>query len=143
MRRLVYTSIATIPMSDTDIGALMRRCQYHNAIHRLTGILLHKDMAFMQLIEGSEDAVDQLMCNIHQDPRHLSITMLTNERVTERQFGSRQMQYERIDDQTVKRVPEYSPFMDMALTDPHFREHPDQALELVSIFRQLSYRKFR
>jgi hypothetical protein len=40
MRQLIYTSLATAPLSDNDILDLLKEAQSNNSKHNITGILI-------------------------------------------------------------------------------------------------------
>lgn len=48
----------------------------NNAIHGITGLLVHGGGLFFQWIEGPPEALQNLMANICEDPRHDSVVIL-------------------------------------------------------------------
>ena len=86
MKRFIYVSSAapTMDMSKlSDIGAVSLE---NNTRHRLTGILLHIDGAFFQVIEGEADTVNMMIARIESDPRHRGMIRLADQKMRERLF---------------------------------------------------------
>ena len=90
---VVYSSVATVPFSDAELAALLMRSRLNNSARDLTGVLLHRDGQFMQLLEGPAREVRTTLATIAADPRHSGIWMLEEERTAERRFGSWSMGY--------------------------------------------------
>ena len=57
MIRIVYISIATRPMGEEKLVELLQQCRENNRQRNVTGMLVYRDGAFLQLLEGGEDAV--------------------------------------------------------------------------------------
>ena len=65
----------------------MRTAKRENAKRGITGVLFCVDGVFLQVIEGEEENIRQLMRNIESDPRHRDIGYLIDTAVEERGFG--------------------------------------------------------
>lgn len=50
----------------------------------ITGLLLHSDGNFMQLMEGDKEIIDMLYKNIKEDPRHHHLIEILNESIEHR-----------------------------------------------------------
>jgi hypothetical protein len=83
---IVYSSTAERSFDDVDLAQLLAQSRATNAAHGLTGLLVHREGRFLQLIEGEEDDVRERMAAILADDRHGRIATLMEERITERQF---------------------------------------------------------
>jgi hypothetical protein len=70
LKTLTYTSRARLDMSDDELNDIQRSARSLNAIDGITGLLLFDGVRFLQLIEGSEDAVDNLAERLRRDRRH-------------------------------------------------------------------------
>jgi hypothetical protein len=70
---LVYVSTATRPMRDEDLVELLAEARKHNEENDITGMLLHKDGRFLQLLEGHEENVQAAFDVIKQDERHYRV----------------------------------------------------------------------
>lgn len=87
----VYTSVQTRVLEPAEIDALVDRSRESNALHGITGVLLHVGTTFFQVLEGPQTAVDCLNAKIYSDPRHRQITQIIYERIPRRYFGDSTM----------------------------------------------------
>jgi hypothetical protein len=85
--RLVYVSDALVPFSQHDLAVLLRKAQQNNAARGLTGLLLSAGDHFMQVLEGTAEAVAERLDVISADPRHTRVHRLLCEVTTDRLFG--------------------------------------------------------
>lgn len=119
MLSLVYASSATQPFSDDDLTALLTTCRENNAHAQLTGLLVYRDGRFLQVLEGPEPAVRDLMATLATDPRHTGIRVMFEEPLSERQFAEWTMGFERADTGTAADLPGYrEAFDDLDRDDP-------------------------
>ncbi|MCP5141747.1 MAG: BLUF domain-containing protein [Gammaproteobacteria bacterium] len=88
---MIYASQATRPFSDDDLIALLGKARANN--HRLgvTGMLLHVDGSFFQVLEGEADTVHALYEKIARDRDHDPIVKIIEEPIEERAFEEWQM----------------------------------------------------
>ncbi|MET0195531.1 MAG: BLUF domain-containing protein [Hyphomicrobiaceae bacterium] len=84
--RLLYASRA-VDDSPRSIDAILAQARIHNTACGLTGILCYGNGVFLQAIEGSRNAVNDLYGHIQKDPRHKDVALLYFEEITERRFG--------------------------------------------------------
>jgi hypothetical protein len=75
-RQLLYVSNCRRDLPDTDVAQILDVSRKNNARDGVTGVLLHLDGAFLQVLEGDEDAVAKAVDRIRRDPRHSNITVL-------------------------------------------------------------------
>jgi hypothetical protein len=85
--RLLYASRATSPIKPDLLASILKHATHANAIVGVTGLLCHTDGVFLQVLEGSRDAVSTLYNRITRDPQHTDITLLTYDEITERNFS--------------------------------------------------------
>ena len=93
---LVYNSAATEEFSDEALAVLLTKARNKNAALGITGMLLHVDGCFFQVLEGPEDAVNGLAETIRQDPRHGRMTTIINEPIARRAFSEWTMGFTRM-----------------------------------------------
>ena len=86
--RAVYVSAASHDLSDEELAAILDVSRRNNAARDITGALAYHDLAFVQVLEGPEAAVEALLVTIARDPRHTEVTIFDRSRVDERLFGS-------------------------------------------------------
>lgn len=67
---LIYTSKATSEMSSTDIGKILMTARKNNQSMGVTGALLYHDGIFLQILEGFDEIIDELVKTIRGDNRH-------------------------------------------------------------------------
>lgn len=86
LSQVVYASAAE-GFDDEALVDLLRYARARNTEERLSGLLLHVDGSFIQVLEGPTDAVDAAFDRISADPRHSRIVVLTRGPIVERRFG--------------------------------------------------------
>jgi hypothetical protein len=122
---LAYASTATFDFQDGDLIMLLMNSRLNNKRLGLTGILLHDDGHFVQVLEGDEHAVRDRFARIEADPRHDGVTILLEETSPERQFPKWSMGYKTLTDPLVQQIPGYNNFL---LTNPAPEATPVKAL---------------
>lgn len=71
----VYRSTALISRP-RDLKALLEHSRTRNAQRNITGVMLHYDTTFLQVLEGDEQAVRALLARIDKDPRHTRMDVI-------------------------------------------------------------------
>lgn len=117
MLSLVYTSVARTPFSDGDLATLLMNSRATNRRLGLSGVLLHREGRFVQVLEGPEDAVRARYALIAADPRHGDVSLLLEETVDERRFGQWNMGYRPTTDTLAGEIPGYADVAGHALGD--------------------------
>lgn len=88
MYRLIYLSTATdILMSDADLNKLLLKSQKSNRENNISGILLHINGEFIQVLEGSKKAVLDLFEIIKKDKRHKNVIAFDEKEVENKYFS--------------------------------------------------------
>jgi Sensors of blue-light using FAD len=110
LERLVYESTATgTTDSLTNLVVILAESQRNNARDGLTGALAaHRDR-YIQVIEGSAQALDALLRRLESDPRHRDLVLMDRAPITYRLFAGWSMASARI-------TPEHGAMLD-ALID--------------------------
>ena len=91
-----YASTAADLFDDAALADLLAQSRASNHDHDLTGMLLYRRGRFFQVLEGPEEAVDELMTKIACDPRHTDVRVLLTENLEERRFSEWTMGFEPI-----------------------------------------------
>ncbi|RYZ27869.1 MAG: BLUF domain-containing protein [Propionibacteriaceae bacterium] len=73
---LVYSSTTDHDWSQDELVALLEWSRGWNHDHGVTGLLLYRDCAFMQFLEGEEPTVNGLFSHISVDPRHKDVDLM-------------------------------------------------------------------
>ncbi|GLS01819.1 hypothetical protein GCM10007859_18350 [Brevundimonas denitrificans] len=112
LERLVYESTATgTTGSITNLAVILAESQRNNDRDELTGALAAHDDRYIQVIEGSAPALDNLLRRLEGDPRHRNIVILERAPITARAFGRWAMASARI-------TPELAPVLDAVMSTP-------------------------
>lgn len=96
MKRILYISAASAGVSDTDIADILAASRRNNANAGVTGMLLHIDGGFLQILEGPDAAVEETYARIAADGRHNHVVMLWSEAAPERAFDDWSMGFDRL-----------------------------------------------
>ena len=85
--QLVYRSRSFMRPDDVEgLAQLVQTAAANNVRASITGALALRDGWFVQMLEGSPAALDQLILQLHFDTRHSEIDVLDRVRVTHRAF---------------------------------------------------------
>ena len=133
--RLAYVSAASKPFSKTGLRNLHKQANERNARTGTTGLLLHKDGRFMQLLEGPTAAVKATFGRINKDPRHHGIIVLIKETGEHRHFPDWPMAFRDLDSPEERDMPGYSEFLNTPLTGKEFASRPSQCERLLLLFK--------
>ena len=134
--RMAYISAASKPFSKGGLLNLVNDSRNLNSRSHVTGILLHKDGHFMQVLEGTEKGVKATFDRISKDTRHFGIIVLIKEAATERFFPGRPMAFWNLDLPDQRTVPGYDEFLDTPLTGKEFASQPSRCEKLLLLFKQ-------
>ena len=94
--RLAYVSkslLAGDPREREHIADILLSSRRQNAEAEVTGALLATDYCFAQVLEGTQEAVEDTYGRITRDPRHQDIVLLLTEPIAARQFPEWSMAY--------------------------------------------------
>ena len=97
LKSLTYTSIAKLDLTDGDLAAILAIARDLNAIDGITGLLIFNGTHFLQLIEGTEQAIDELVEKLRRDPRHSGLEIRDQRRIDERSFVDWSMELIRVE----------------------------------------------
>ena len=94
---LGYVSTETGDLGSAGMVELLTEARRINTSRDITGLLLHRDRSFYQVLEGAEDVVRQTFDSIEKDERHTAIDVLFEGEVDEREFPDWQMGFLNLD----------------------------------------------
>ena len=86
--RLLYASRAAAPLTTPVVESILAQSRAHNPRLGITGVLCYSQDLFLQVLEGSRDAVCELYNTIVRDERHDHVRILSYEEIAERRFGN-------------------------------------------------------
>ncbi len=76
MKRITYVSRFAKPFTERELEELGDSAAENNRRLELTGVLMTSGGVFFQILEGPEEAVDQVYAAITSDSRHTNIVVL-------------------------------------------------------------------
>ena len=113
---VTYTSLARLDLQDTDLEDIHRSARDHNALDGVTGLLVFNGTHFLQIIEGSEQAIEDLLERLRKDQRHTGFEIRDRRKVEARIFPDWSMEMVRVRasyfearDTIADRIPEAVP----------------------------------
>ena len=133
--RLAYISHAATKFARVQLLGMLNDFRTANQKLDITGILLHKDDDFMQLLEGHEAVVSALFERIEKDPRHTDVVVVERNRIEERQFTHWSMAFRDLNTLEAIATPGYSEFLNIPFHTIPFIRHPNRCQELMLVFR--------
>ncbi len=135
MIQLSYISSATHPMSTQEILGLLRQCREHNAANGVTGMMLYGNNTFLQVLEGEEKIIDDLLAQIRRDSRHANLQILNRTPIQHRQYAEWSMGFRRIAGRELQHVGGLPEFGEKNFTPDYLMRHRDTAQSLIEHFR--------
>ncbi len=134
--RVVYISTATKLFDSAELREMLKESNERNKQSDVTGMLLYKDGQFMQVLEGSAEAVTATFSRISRDPRHHGIMVLLKGAVQERRFPRWSMAFRDLNLPDHQDVPGFSEFLNTPLTGKEFANDPDRCEKLLLVFKK-------
>ena len=86
MHLIGYMSESRIPLNEVDqtIEEIVAEAQLRNITNGITGVLFYHDGKFIQIIEGYQTALRDLIERIERDPRHGELHFFLDEQILNR-----------------------------------------------------------
>jgi hypothetical protein len=91
--QIMYSSQATAPMTSAELERILADARTGNEARDVTGVLIYVDGVFVQILEGDEDVVRNLVESIKADARHHAVKVFHVAEVDERAFQAWSMAY--------------------------------------------------
>jgi hypothetical protein len=134
---LGYVSTETGDLSSAGMVELLTEARRINTSRDITGLLLHRDKSFYQLLEGAEDVVRRTFDSIEKDERHTAIDVLFEGEVDEREFPDWQMGFLNLDGVDIGTLQGYSDFLSREDNAKDFLENLSRGKRLALMFRSM------
>ena len=96
LKSLTYTSLARLDLDASDLETIHRTAREFNAIEGITGLLIFNGTHFLQIIEGTPQAIDDLVERLRRDPRHSGFEVRDERTVEQRSFPDWSMELVRV-----------------------------------------------
>ena len=97
LKSLAYTSLARLDISGDDLIAIHQTARHRNALNGITGLLIFNGTHFLQVIEGVEEAINELVERLRADPRHHHLEIKDSRDVDGRSFPDWSMELVRVE----------------------------------------------
>jgi hypothetical protein len=98
---LVYSSTTDHDWSQDELVGLLERSRRWNSQNGVTGLLLYRDCAFMQFLEGDEPTVRGLFARICEDRRHQDVDLMWTNQTERRRFAEWTMAFRELTEHPV------------------------------------------
>lgn len=66
---------------------ILRQAAARNGLDGITGLLYSQDAEFLQVLEGPDDSIIDLIDSLKADPRHRDLQILLDRETEDREFG--------------------------------------------------------
>ena len=136
MFHIIYVSTAVEPMSNDALKELLNVSRVNNERNRITGMLLYKNGHFMQVIEGEEAHVTELMNIIKKDIRHKNVDILRSEYKLSRDFPNWTMGFQNLERSDYSKIPGFTKLLESDFKPEYFAEHTTEAHALLLAFKE-------
>lgn len=122
--QIIYISRSTFDSTDTvnkiepNVVRILAKSRINNRKNGLVDVLYFGDGAFLQCLEGDENAIDTLFAKIENDPRHKDVKLISRKYISMLSFPDWAMKYAPQDDRMRQYMKEhgYKSFDPYALT---------------------------
>ena len=128
MFSIAYVSVATKPLSEDDVVAILVQSRMNNVRLGLTGALLCHGQRFIQILEGEEQQVLTKYRTISVNPRHRNVHLLSQEPIEKRQFPQWTMGFRPLSEEATKELDGFDEFF--ARTGNVQIKHADASAQL-------------
>lgn len=118
LKSLTYTSRGRLDLTDADINDIFQTARHLNALDGITGLLIYDGLRFLQIVEGSEEAIDALVERLHADPRHAHIEIRDERFIEARCFPEWSMELLQVDAGYATATDEISAILPEQTTPP-------------------------
>ncbi len=95
LHQVVYISSATKAFEQDELERLLEKARKRNTQDGVTGMLLHDDFSFLQVLEGAPETIQRTLARIQRDSRHAGLTVVQDQPIVQRDFSDWSMAYGR------------------------------------------------
>lgn len=134
---LGYTSTETRPMSVGELWGLLEVARDSNEKLDITGLLLHRQHSFFQVLEGYKEDVLDLFARIQSDDRHKRVEVLFDGEIESREFTDWRMGFVQLDAIDASRIPGFSRYLEKHLEPRELFTELSKTQRLMMMFRDM------
>jgi hypothetical protein len=133
-----YSSTLSSPLSASELIELLKSARKRNRELDVTGLLLHREDSFFQVLEGSKENVLSVFSRIELDPRHIRVTVLFEGSAEVREFSDWRMGFLELDNVDVRLLPGFSNFLNEGVEPRRVLEELTRTRRLMLLFRAMT-----
>lgn len=135
---IIYSSAAKVHFGSEELLALLGSARSKNTGLNISGMLLHIEGSFLQVIEGHESDIEALFETISEDPRHGNLVTIVRESIQRRAFSDWSMGFADISREDLEQASGWNDF----LTNPDAVRSlvPGRAQKLLMAFKDGRWR---
>jgi hypothetical protein len=95
MKSILYVSESQIGFSHAEdrLSSIVDYSRWWNESVGITGALVFTEKHFVQFIEGSEVAIDDMLIKLRSDARHTNVVVIETAEISSRYFGQWDLAY--------------------------------------------------
>ena len=99
-------------------------------------MLLYGSGTFLQVLEGNEKVVDELIDQIRKDPRHTNLQILSRKAIQRRQYPDWSMGFKRVSDKELQNVDALRDYGEIDFSPDYLAQHSEVVQSLMNHFRK-------
>jgi hypothetical protein len=134
MIHLIYVSSATRPMGEQDLLDLLEQSRSRNLRQQVTGMLVYRDGAFLQVLEGESADVQDIYRSIVMDNRNTGHYLIAKEEITDRNFSNWSMGFKDLTKYPADQLEGYSDILVKGASPDKIAKYKDMAVSLLLHF---------
>jgi len=104
MIQITYISSETRPILKDDLDDILSKSRKNNIDLGITGMLLYGNKTFIQILEGEERSVNDLLSKIKKDPRHRDFKLVAKKEVNQRKYSEWSMGFKEVSGEDFKSI---------------------------------------
>jgi uncharacterized membrane protein (DUF373 family) len=136
MIQINYLSSATRAMSQDDLEDILKTARETNARLGITGMLLYGNKTFIQILEGEEDVVHELIKTIKRDPRHRNFQVVKKKPIEQHEYADWSMGFKRVSGEDFEAVKGLEQFEEKDFNATFLEGHASIVDSLMDHFRK-------
>jgi len=119
---LIYQSFSVKHLIQADLERILEESYSRNVEFQISGCLIYHNRMFIQVLEGKEEHVLQLMDNIRKDDRNKDVQVIHQGKIKERGFLGWRMSFIHTDNISLKRKGGFSTFLESDFEPNHIND---------------------
>jgi uncharacterized membrane protein (DUF373 family) len=123
-------------MSTQELLDLLKECRESNAGRGVTGMLLYGNGTFLQVLEGDEKVIDDLVEKIRKDRRHTNLQILHRISIKHRQYSDWSMGFKRVSNKELRQIDGLRDFGETDFNADYLTQHGAVVESLMDHFRK-------